>query len=92
MEDTTTGQMLEDWAALMGKRAVYVQTPLEHFSEIWPGLGLEMGAMMEMWDKLGDKSWSGEDNMLTKEDLGLSDYPFVGLKMAMEEMDWKSIL
>ncbi|KAM5344017.1 hypothetical protein ACJ41O_012554 [Fusarium nematophilum] len=92
VEETTTGAMLQDWAAVTGKRAVYVQTSLEDFSNVWPGWGMEMGSMMKMWDELKERSWSGEDGLLTGDDLGLSAAKFVNFKGALVEMDWNALL
>ena len=34
VEETTTGQMLNDWSEVTGKKSTYVQTSLEAFSSI----------------------------------------------------------
>ncbi|KND89128.1 NmrA-like family domain-containing protein 1 [Tolypocladium ophioglossoides CBS 100239] len=92
VEETTNGKMLQDWAEVTNKRAVFVQTSLDDFSNVWPIWGLEMGAMMEMWDELKERTWSGEDGILTKDDLGVSTENLVGFKGAVAEMDWKALL
>ncbi|POR34991.1 NmrA-like family domain-containing protein 1 [Tolypocladium paradoxum] len=92
VEETTTGDMLQDWAEATGRRAVYVQTSLDDFSNVWPVWGLEMGVMMKMWDELKERSWSGEEGILTRDDLGLSAAKFVGFKEAQAEMDWDALL
>ena len=45
-----------------------------------------------MWDELKEKSWTGEDIILTKDDLGLSADSFVYTKETMKAMDWDAML
>jgi hypothetical protein len=71
-EETTAGDMLQTWARAQGKAAQYVQVDRDTFNALWPGWSEEMGIMMEFWDWAQEKSWSGEDMILTKEDLGVS--------------------
>lgn len=92
VEDTTTGQMLEDWSAVTGKRSVYVETTLDDFSNVWPVWALEFGLMMKMWEELQDQSWTGEPDILTKDDLGITGENLVGFKGAVAEMDWNALL
>jgi hypothetical protein len=92
VEETTTGKLLKDWSEVTGKKATYIQTSLEDFSNVWPMWGIEMGVMMKMWDEIKDKSWTGEGDILTKEDLGIAGEKFVGVKGAYGEMDWSSLL
>ena len=33
----------------------------------------EMGVMMQFWEDFGKKSWTGEEGILTKEDLGINE-------------------
>ena len=91
-EDTTSGKLLEDWSEVTGKPSKYVQTSLEHFSAIWPGWGLEMGAMMAMWNELREKSWSGEEGIVTKEELGIAGEKFATVKDTYAAMDWDALL
>jgi hypothetical protein len=72
-EETTTGKLLQDWSEVTGKKAAYVQTSLEDFSEIWPGWGMEMGIMMKMWNEPRERSWPTE-GVLNKGDLGLLNW------------------
>lgn len=92
VEDTTTEKLLQDWSAATGKPSEYVEVSLDSFSKIWPGWGQEMGSMMKMWDELRERAWSGEEGILVKEDLGIGDAHFVGVKQAVAEMDWKALL
>lgn len=91
-EDTTTGQMLKDWSEVTGKKSVYVQTPLEDFNKVWPVWGEEMGSMMKMWDEVTDRAWTGEEGILTRDDLGISVKNLAGVKEALAQMDWNALL
>lgn len=91
-EDTTTGEMLATWSEVTGKPSKYVVTSLDDYSDVWPGFGLEMGIMMALWDELGDKSWSGEEGMITREELGIKVENLTTLKDAFKEMDWNALL
>lgn len=84
--------MLKKWGSVLGKEVAYVQTPLEDFSPLWPHWGLEMGAMMKMWSEIKEKSWSGEEGLLTKDDLGLGSTKFVSFQDAVRETDWTTLL
>lgn len=92
VEETTAGQMLKNWSEVTGKKATYAQVSLEDFNAVWPMWGMEMGVMMKMWDEVKEKSWSGEEGILTKEDLGLNGVDFVGAKAVMKKMDWNALL
>jgi hypothetical protein len=74
------GDMLQVWAKVHGKKAQYVQVDEATFHAIWPMWAEEMGVMMKFWDWARDKSWSGEDIILTKEDLNVTG--LVGLEEA----------
>lgn len=91
-EETTTGQLLKDWSEVTGKPAVYVETSLEQFNSVWPGWGQEMGVMLSAWSELRERSWSGEEGILTKEDLGIAGEKFAGTKEVYAKMDWKALL
>lgn len=84
--------MLQYWAEVTGKKATYVQVSLDAFSAVWPMWGLEMGIMMKIWDEVKEKSWSGEEGVLTKDDLGFNGADFVGAKAVMKDMDWGALL
>ena len=94
VEVTTTGGMLKMWSEITGKPAHYVQTTsLDEYSDVWPGWGREMGVMLAMWNEARDKSWSGEEGILTGDDLGLKNHAgFVDTKAALANMDWSKLL
>jgi len=79
--ETTMGEMLQTWAKSQGKTAQYVQVDEATFHELWPMWAEEMGVMMQFWDWARGKSWTGEDVILTKDDLNVTD-GLVGLEEA----------
>lgn len=94
-EETTTGKLLQDWSEVTGKPAQYVQTSsLEQYAEIFPaGWGYEMGEMMVMWNELREKSWSGEEPLVTIDELGLRGNPeLTTVKDAYKAMEWSALL
>jgi len=68
-DKTTAGEMLQTWAKAQGKQAQFVEVDREAFHAVWPMWAEEIGVMMEFWNVAGDKGWSGEDVILTKDDL-----------------------
>ena len=71
-EETTAGDMLQTWARAQGKTAQYIQIDEATFNAIWPMWAEEIGAMMQYWNEVKDRSWSGEPSILTKEDLNVT--------------------
>lgn len=59
---------------------------------MWPGWGMKMGSVIKRWDEIKERSWPGEDGLLTKDDLGLSAEKFVDFKGTLAEMDWNALL
>jgi hypothetical protein len=87
-EETTIGGMLETWSKATGKPSIYIQTTsLEEFDSAWPMWGREMGEMMQLWEELGDKSWSGEE-LIKREQLGIDPKSLVGVEETFKSMDW----
>lgn len=89
VEEITIGHMLQTWSMATGNPSVYVQTAsLEDFDSVWPKWGQEIGIMLKFWEESGEKSWSGED-VLTSKDLGIMD-KFVGIEATFESIDWSN--
>lgn len=85
--------MLQIWGQATGKETVYVKiSSLDDFDRVWPMWGREMGVMMAFWDETREKSWSGEDGIVTREQLGLASEKLVGLKQAFEGIDWATVV
>jgi len=87
VEDTTAGKMLQAWADAQGKKSQYLQTDKETYYSIWPKWAEEMGLMMQFWNEFQEESWSGEDGILTKEELGIHA-GLVGLKEAFAVLNF----
>jgi len=81
VEETTAGDMLQTWAKAQGKTAQYVQVDEKTFHAMWPMWAEEAGLMMQFWDWAREKSWSGEEGILTKDDLNVEGN-LVGLEQA----------
>jgi hypothetical protein len=82
VEDTTVGDMLQTWAMAQGKTAQYVQVDEKTFHAIWPMWAEEAGVMMQFWEWAREKSWSAEEEVLTKEDLNVDEKQLIGLEQA----------
>lgn len=94
-EDSTSGKLLQDWSEATGKPSHYVKTStLADYADIFPGgWGYEMGEMMVMWEELGDKSWSGEEPLVTIDDLGLrGNTQLTTVKDSYKVMDWNALV
>jgi hypothetical protein len=72
VEDLTAGEFLSTWAKAQRKEARYVQVNRNTFYETWPMWGEVMDKMMTYWEEIKEHSWTGEEGILTKEDLGIS--------------------
>ena len=73
VEETTAGAMLQTWGKAQDKQVQYLQVDEKTFNNIWPMWAEEMGVMMQFWEDFGNKSWAGEEGILTKEDLGIKE-------------------
>ncbi|KAJ6116097.1 hypothetical protein N7523_006514 [Penicillium sp. IBT 18751x] len=68
----TTGEMLLTWASTHGIRAEFVQVDEETYYDLWPKWGEIMDKSHKYWETAKEESYSGEDVILTKEDLGIT--------------------
>jgi hypothetical protein len=92
-ETVSAGEMLQIWGQATGNVTEYVKvTSLDDFDRVWPMWGGEMGVMLAFWDEAREKSWSGEDGIVTREQLGLASEKLVGLKQAFEGMEWAPVV
>jgi len=89
VETTTMGDMLQAWGEVTGKQTAYVQTSSEDFNAVWPMWAEEMGLMVLFWNEYGEKSWSGED-FLTSKELGIGE-KFVSIRESFKEQDFSYI-
>ncbi len=67
----TAGDMLQAWAAAQNTNALHVRVDKDVYNVMWPGWSEEMGVMMEFWESAGENGWSGEDRIITLEELGV---------------------
>ena len=81
VEETTAGAMLQMWGKAQDKQTQYVQVDEKTFNALWPMWAEEIGVMMQFWETVGDKSWAGEEGILTKEDLSIKQ-PLLGLEQS----------
>ncbi|KAH8894440.1 NAD(P)-binding protein [Thozetella sp. PMI_491] len=72
VEDLTAGEFLSSWAKAQKKEAKYIQVPKSTFFETWPMWGEVMDKMMTFWEEAKAQSWTAEEGILTKEDLGVT--------------------
>ncbi|KAM6484878.1 NAD(P)-binding protein [Trichoderma sp. SZMC 28011] len=80
----TAREMLATWAEVHGVEAEYVQVDKETYYSLWPKWGKAMDRMHEYAEWAKEKSFSGEDVILTKEDLGITGLK--GTQAAYAEM------
>ena len=66
------------WARAQCKTAQYIQVDEATFNTIWPMWAEETGVIMQYWNEVKDRSWSGESSIFTKEDLNETD--LIGLE------------
>jgi len=82
VEKTTEGELIQTWAKAQNTQVEYLQVSTPTFNALWPGWAEEMGVMMEFWVWAGEKSWSGEDAILTSSDLGVKTEDLVSSAQA----------
>ncbi|KAE8327687.1 hypothetical protein BDV39DRAFT_204706 [Aspergillus sergii] len=71
-EQTTPEKLLQSWAIVNGRKAVYVEVNLETFTALWTNAGVDMFAKMMEFHRYMDKNpCAGSENILTKGDLGV---------------------
>lgn len=85
VEETTVGAMLQTWGKVQDKQTQSVQVDEKTFNALWPMWAEEIGVMMQFWEYAGDKSWTGEEGILTKEDLDINE-PLLGLEQSFAGM------
>jgi hypothetical protein len=68
----TAGELLATWASVRGVEADYVQIDKATYYSLWPQWGQAMDKMHEYLEWAKDRSFWGEDVILSKEDLGIT--------------------
>ncbi|EWZ46213.1 hypothetical protein BFJ63_vAg14823 [Fusarium oxysporum f. sp. narcissi] len=67
----STGKLLSLWASSKQKEAEYVMVDKQTYHRLWPKWGEVMEANFTYFGLVGDRSYSGENGVLTKDDLGV---------------------
>ncbi|KUJ10842.1 NAD(P)-binding protein [Mollisia scopiformis] len=94
IETTTMGGLLQSWSEATGKESLYVELAnIAEYDKLFPLWGDAEGLVFKFWEEQKDKSWIDLDGMeiITKENLKLEKSDFVGVKEAVEGMDWSGL-
>ncbi|KAF4334213.1 nitrogen metabolic regulation nmr [Fusarium beomiforme] len=67
----STGNLLSLWASTKKKEAEYIVVDRQTYCRLWPKWGEVMEANFAYFDLAGDRSYGGEKDILTKDDLGV---------------------
>ncbi|KAI1379333.1 hypothetical protein F4677DRAFT_464711 [Hypoxylon crocopeplum] len=70
-DEMTMAELVSLWASVHGKKADCVQVDRKMYYDMWPMWGQVMDASHIYWDQAKEKTWSGEDTILTRHDLGV---------------------
>ncbi|KAJ6082568.1 hypothetical protein N7499_007442 [Penicillium canescens] len=87
-ETRTVRDIVNIWSEVSGKPAEYSQIPIEHYDNLWPKWGREIGQMLQFWNEAREKSWTSDHPVLTKHDLGVSG--LIDVKEVFAGFDWPS--
>ncbi|KAG4255536.1 hypothetical protein BFJ72_g15250 [Fusarium proliferatum] len=82
----SSGKLLSLWAADKQKEAEYVMVDKQTYHRLWPKWGELMEANFTYFGLVSDKSDSGENGVITKDDLGVVG--LVGTAKAIEMMEY----
>lgn len=85
-ETRTTREIINLWSQILGKPADYVQIPLDHYDNLWPKWGREIGLMLQFWETAREKSWAADEPVLTKKDLNISG--LIGMGETFSALEW----
>jgi hypothetical protein len=83
-DEMTAEEFTAAWARQEGKEAVTLQVDKETYSNMWPVWGEVMDLSHMYWEVMKDKTYSGEENILTKDDLNVKG--LVDTKAAFAKM------
>ncbi|KAJ5530772.1 hypothetical protein N7527_004165 [Penicillium freii] len=84
-ETRTIRGIINLWSQILGKPADYVQVS-DHYDNLWPKWGREIGRMLQFWETAREKSWTADEPVLTKEDLSISS--LIGMKEIFSALEW----
>jgi hypothetical protein len=86
VESLPLDECFQRWATCTGRQAQYLQVTPEAYNALLPGYGAEMQPMFEFWSEYGEKAWSGED-LVSSKDLNV-EHELEGLEQSWRAMDW----
>jgi hypothetical protein len=89
IETLSIAECLQRWAICTGRQAQYVQITSDSYNALYPGYGAEMGSMFEFWSEYGQKAWSGED-MISSKELSI-EHELESLEQGWLNMDWRAL-
>lgn len=69
VEDLTAGEAVEAWTAGQGKKGVLLQVDRETYHKLWAPWTEVMDDSHRYWEMMRERSFSGEEGILTKDDL-----------------------
>lgn len=79
------------WASVSGTTIQVIQVSTADYCALLPNYGLEMSLMLLFWEKYGSAAWSTEGEILTDQDLGITE-ELVDLQTSIASLDCSSIL
>lgn len=88
-ETRTAKDIVKLWSEVSGTPAEYASISLDHYDNLWPKWGREVGLMLQFWDYAREKSWIAEDVVIKKEDLNITG--LVGMKEVFAGIDWTTL-
>ncbi|KAL0932020.1 hscarg dehydrogenase [Colletotrichum truncatum] len=69
----TAGELLSLWASIKSKKAECLTVDKELYYRLWPKWAQVMHANFMYFDLVRERSYSGEESILTRQDLGIVD-------------------
>lgn len=72
VDQMTAGEIVDAWAAPQHKKGVMLQIDRETYYSLWPAWAEVMDEAHRFWELMRDDTFSGEENILTKEDLNVT--------------------
>lgn len=88
-ETRTAKDILKLWSEVSKTPAEYASISLDHYDNLWPKWGREVGLMLQFWDYARERSWITEDAVIKKEDLNITG--LVGMKEVFAGIDWTAL-
>ena len=85
----TAKDIVKLWSEVSGTPAEFASIALDHYDNLWPKWGREVGLMLQFWDYARERSWFADDVVIKKEDLNITG--LVGMKAVFAAIDWTSV-